>query len=66
MAVGKRVGKVSLKSERKRPISSKTNLDRFMSLNVLARMRYSSWLRSSLLEVPAVLKTERMFLKPKS
>jgi hypothetical protein len=29
-------------------------------------MRYSSWLRSSLLEVPAVLKTERMFLKPKS
>jgi hypothetical protein len=42
LAVGYKVGNVSLKRERKRPISSKTNLDRFISLKVLAKIRYSS------------------------
>ena len=64
--VGNNVGKVSLNRDRNKPMSSNTNLDKFISLNVLAKIKNSSYVISSLFDVPAVLNTDRMFLKPKS
>lgn len=61
------LGKISASSCKKRGISYATNLERFMSLKVLAMIiSSSSALGSYLFELPAVLKTERIFLSPKS
>ena len=58
--------KRSSKRERKRGTSSATNLDMFMSLSVLIIKKVSDLSGLALLDAPAVLSTERMFLRPKS
>jgi len=52
----------ALKSE----ISSNTSLDKFISLKVLHKSISSFDVSSDLNVIPAVLSTDKMFLKPKS
>lgn len=71
------LGKISFKSPSKREISSNTNFDMFISLKDLISKNYSknyffsgvemfSGFVSFLFVLPAVLKTDKIFLKPKS
>lgn len=60
------LGKISKSSPLNRGISSDTNLDKFISLRERINNISSSDFISNLFVLPAVLKTERMFLRPKS
>jgi len=50
----------------KRGISSATNLDKFISLKALINNISSSASYSYLFVLPAVLRTDKIFLRPKS
>jgi len=59
-------GKISNKRPLNKGISSATNFERFISLKDLIRSISSSLSLSYLFVLPAVLKTDNIFLKPKS